>query len=285
VGQLSVYLNSFTALGGMIGFMRGSFGTILEKEGIRFFSLSSEPSYASFIVITIFYTYLKLEPRKVFFYRKENILLFSLLLYMIFVFKSAYGVLLLLCLVAIEFVGFSSTMLLMIVVVPVVIYLITILDVDIKAFDRVVNVIQQIDLSNPQSLYAIDFTAYYRVAPVLSFMESASLTDLHFLLGHGAGSSRYFVVPEIYAGYINGEFLGGFLPAFFYDYGVLGGAAVLAFLARQLPSFFSFPTAVVGLMLLNANLNTQLFWFIILCFSLLKWYRKHSIFESTQPII
>ena len=119
---------------------------------------------------------------------------------------------------------------------------------------------------------------------MLHYIEMADWTDLHFLLGHGAGTSRFFVVPEIYGGYTGGEFLGGFMPGFFYDYGVIGGVMVLLFAFRQVPSFFSFPAAVIGLMLLNANFNTQLFWLLILFFSINKHFSKQAKQEEVLVV-
>lgn len=267
VGQLNVSLNIFSPLSGIIGFMRGSFGTILEKDGLRYFSLSSEPSYAAFIVIVIYYMYLKLNPRRSALLQWENLLLFLMLLYMIYMFKSAYGIVLV-GLLVLDQVGFSTKLIWMALAVAGVLTFIVLNDYDIRALNRVIAVVEKIELNNLHSLFSIDFTAYYRVAPVLYYMELADWTNLHFLLGHGAGTSRFFVVPEIYGGYTGGEFLGGFMPGFFYDYGVIGGAMVVFFVFRQIPSFFSFPTAAMGLMLLNANFNTQLFWFLIVCFSM-----------------
>ncbi len=274
-GQLNYYFDFFAGLHSFMGPMLGSFGIVIEKDGLRFFSLSSEPSYAAFIAIVIFYSYLKLDSDNNALYKKENIVMFFLLLYMIFMFKSAYGVMLL-GLLVLDYVGFSSTIVVMGVVVIGISAILMVNEVDIKALNRVVNLIQKIDLSDPHGLYAIDFTAYYRVAPMLHYVTSADFTDFNFLFGHGPGASRLYVVPEIYGGYIGGEFLGGFLPAFLFDYGFIGGILIFWFLLRQVPSFFSFPTAVIGLMLLNANLNTQLFWLIALCFALLKFYLKSS---------
>ncbi len=277
-GQLNVYFDLFAPLSGIFGFMRGSFGTILEKDGLRFFSLSSEPSYAAFMVIATFYTYLKMDPRKGTLYEGENLLMFLILLYMVLMFKSAYGVVLV-GLMVLDFIGFSSTVLFMTLIIFGILTFLVANEYDIRVLNRVVNIIQKIDLSDPHSLYAIDFTAYYRVAPTLHYFRSADWTDFFFLLGHGPGASRLFVVPEIYGGYLGGEFLGGFMPAFFYDYGLIGGLLVMFFLLRQVPIFFSFPTAVFILMLLNANFNTQLFWYVVLCFHLLKYC------PSTNPLV
>lgn len=274
-GQLNYYFDAFAGLHSFMGPMLGTFGIALDRDGLRFFSLSSEPSYAAFIVIVIFYTYLKLDSSRNSFQKKENVVMLLVLLYMIFMFRSAYGMVLL-GLLLLDYVGFSSTIVVMGIIVLGIVSFLIVGEYDIKALNRVVNIFQKMDWTDPHSLFAIDFTAYYRVAPTLHYITSANWSDLTFLFGNGPGASRLYVVPEIYGGYIGGEFLGGFMPAFFFDYGVIGGTLIVLFLLRQVPSVFSFPTAVILLMLLNANFNTQLFWLVTLCFHLLKFYLKGS---------
>ena len=283
MGQLHISFDAFSPVTGIIGFMRGSFGTILEKDGLRYFSLSSEPSYAAFIVIVIFYIYFKLDPEKGSLLKGENLFLFLLLLYMVYMFKSAYGVMLL-GLMLIEQVGFSSTLVVMFCFVIAALAFVYFNGTEVKAINRVLNVIQNFDFSQPHTLFAIDFTAYFRVAPVLHYFETADLTDVHFLFGNGAGTSRLFIVPEIYGGYTKGEFMGGFMPGFFFDFGVIGGLLVLLFTFRQIPSWFSFPTAVLALMMLNANFNTQLFWLMTLCFHLYGYYKQQETSHQDTSI-
>lgn len=282
-GQLHISFDAFSPVSGIIGFMRGSYGTIFEKDGLRYFSLSSEPSYAAFIVIVIFYVHLKLDPLKGPLLKGENLLMFLLLIYMIYMFKSAYGIVLLGIMVA-EQVGFSSTLILMFILVITGMTFVYINDYDVRTINRVLNVIENFEFSNPHSLFAIDFTAYFRVAPVLHYFETADMTNPHFLFGNGAGTSRFFIVPEIYGGYTNGEFMGGFMPGYFFDFGLVGGLMVILFTFRQVPSWFSFPTAVLALMMLNANFNTQLFWLLTLCFHLYRFYKSKETVPTVIPV-
>ena len=81
-----------------------------------------------------------------------------------------------------------------------------------------------------------------------------------------------FPIAEAYP---NGEFAGGFLPAFLYDYGIFGALLVMGFIFQKI-GFISISSLVVVLMLLNANFNTQLFWFIILCLTLNHHFKREE---------
>ena len=114
-------------------------------------------------------------------------------------------------------------------------------------------------------------TVYFRIAPLLHYVRISDLADLSFYIGHGAAASRKFIVPETYLAY-EGDYLGGFIPAFFYDYGIIGASLILVFIKKLLPGIFSIPTAIIALVLFNANINTQLFWVIITCLALNKFF-------------
>ena len=264
LGQLYVYFDFFTPLPGYASHLpHGRLGTLIEEGKFRYYSLSSEPSYAAFIVVILYYSYIKTDILKGSLFKGQNLYMFLLLVYMILSFQSAYGIILL-GLVVISYIGFTKTSILIYLFSAIALASIFLFKVDIRAVDRVVAIIKNIDISNLHSLATIDFTAYFRVAPVLYYFGTIDFTDIHFYLGHGASASRHLIVPEIYLAY-QGEFLGGFLPSFFYDYGVTGAIMVLIFIKRFLPNLISAGTAIVVLILFNANLNTQLFWFLVSC--------------------
>lgn len=280
-GQLYVNVLGFSPLYVSGTVVLGRMGASLEAGQFRYYSFSSEPSYAAFIVITLYYSFTRINGNQSLF-RGINLVFFLMLLYMLFFFRSAYAALLL-GLLLMSFLGFTKRFLL-------VYFLIFFLGLVILSFvnevpgaARLINIVNNLDLENPHNLSIIDFNTYYRVAPLLHYFRIFDWQDLHFWIGYGAAASRHLVVPEIYLA-SQGEFLGGFVPSFFYDYGVLGGVMVLFFAFRQVPSFFSFPTAVIGLMLLNANFNTQLFWLLILCFSIDKHFSKQAKQEEAVVV-
>jgi hypothetical protein len=274
-GQLYIQLDLFAPLPGYSSHLpHGHFGTLIEDGKYRYYSLSSEPSYAAFIVIILYYSYVKTDILKGSLFKSQNLYMFFLLVYMILSFQSAYGIILL-GLIVFNYVGFTKTSILIYLFVSFTFICMFLLKLDVRAIDRVVAIIQNIDLTNLHSLETIDFTAYFRVAPVLYYFRTISLADIHFYIGHGAAASRYLVVPETYLAY-QGEFLGGFLPCFFYDYGIIGAGSVLLFIKKIISKTVLIPISIFSLLLFNANFNTQLFWVAVTCFSMNWFFEKQE---------
>jgi hypothetical protein len=274
LGQLYVQLNLFTPLSGYSSHLpHGRFGTLIEDGKYRYYSLSTEPSYAAFIVIILYYSMMKMHHSNDSLLKKGNLPLFLMLVYMILFFQSAFGIILLGAMVA-SYFGFTKRAVLMYLVAFFVFVLISFFKLDVQAIDRVLAIFQKLDIRNLHSLAEVDFTAYFRLAPVLHYLKTIDLTDFHFYLGNGASASRNLIIPETYLAY-QGEFLGGFLPSFFYDFGIIGAALVLIFIGRLLPKSKSVPLLIVVLMLFNANFNTQLFWLLLTFLSLNQFYIKN----------
>lgn len=280
-GQVYVAAGLFTPIEGISGFLKGYFGTTLENDGFRYYSLSSEPSYASFIVILLYYSYMLLDKSKGSLFKGENLFLFILLVYMVIFFKSGYGIVLFGILLA-SYFGLSKTSIAVYGSILILTFLFFVFgkqlfrDVNYVPVQRVLNVIDRFDLSNPISLFQADFNTYFRIVPIFYYFETASVNDWQFYLGHGASTSKEFIVPAIFTAYLDGEYLGGFLPAFLYDYGIVGAFLVITFIARLLPGIISISTVIVILLLTNANFNTQLFWFIIFCLTLNKHFLQQN---------
>ncbi len=275
LGQLYVYFDLFTPMPGYATHLpHGRLGTLIEEGKFRYYSLSSEPSYAAFMVVILYYSYIKTDILKGTLFKGQNLYMFLLLVYMILSFQSAYGIILL-GLIVINYVGFTKTSILIYLFSAIALAFIFLFKLDIRAIDRVVAIIKNIDITNLHSLATIDFTAYFRVAPVLYYLGTISLTDIHFYIGHGSSASRYLVVPETYLAY-QGEFLGGFLPSFFYDYGIIGAGSVLLFIKRIISKTILIPMAIFGLLLFNANFNTQLFWVAVTCFRMNWFFEKRE---------
>lgn len=283
-GQLLLNFDLFIPVTISGNSVHGLMGILLEPSGFRFYSLSSEPSYAAFIVVVLFYSYAITDPKGNTLFMGENALLFILLVYMILMFKSAYGIILIAALIVGQY-GFNRKAVLVYSLVPLVLLLLALSDYNFEAFDRVVIIIKELDVNNLHTLSTIDFTSYYRLAPFLYYFESANWMDPAFYFGHGASASKLFIVPEIYLAYPNGEFSGGFLPSYLYDYGVIGSLLVVFFIFHKI-KLISIPSLVIVLMLLNANFNTQLFWFLIFCFSMNQHFNEQAKREVVvvQPL-
>lgn len=271
IGQYFIYQNLFAPFPDQSGnLIHGLWGTLIESGSYRYYSLSSEPSYAAFVVIILYYSYIKLDTQKGSLFKGENLYLFVILVYMILSFKSSYGIVLL-ALIVIGYFGLTKTSILIYVFSTCVVVIFFMIEIESGPVKRIVNIIQNIDLNNLHDLSQIDFSVYFRIAPLLHYIRISDLGDISLYIGHGAAASRKFVVPEIYLAY-EGDYLGGFIPAFFYDYGIIGAGLVLVFVIKLLPGLFSIPTAIISLVLFNANINTQLFWLILTCLALNKFF-------------
>lgn len=288
VGQVYVYGNFFTAFPNQTGNLtHGAWGTLIESGIYRYYSLSSEPSYAAFIVITLYYSYIKLDTQKGSLFKGENLYLFIMLVYMILFFQSAYGIILL-ALILMGYIGFTKTSVLIYFLSLCVGLIVVMAGIEFGPVTRIIKIIENIDLTNLHGLSSIDFSVYFRIAPLIHYIRESSIMDISFYIGHGAAASRKFVVPETYLAY-QGDFLGGFIPSFFYDYGIIGAGLLLLFVWRLLPGVFSIPTAIVALVLFNANINTQLFWIILTCLAinkhfLLGYKRREKVFAEHKSV-
>jgi hypothetical protein len=275
LGQLYVALGYFSfnfSAGSNI--VHNSFGTLYEKgEGaFRYYSLSTEPSYAAFIVIVLFYSYLKNSPGKPF--SNKNIPLWFMLLYMIYSFRSGYGIILFSLLIVFYLKKTESLLPMLVfggVVVLVVVFLKT------NAVERVSTLFSKIDFNNIKSIRDIDYSASFRILPFIYYVDGIHLLDPHFYFGYGAGTSSDFLIPLLFDTPVD-RFDGGFLPQFLYDYGILFIIVLALFFKEDiLKSFFSFEMIVIVIMMTNTNFNTQLFWIVLICFALNKHYARKPV--------
>jgi hypothetical protein len=276
LGQLYVVLGFFTQnVNVNTGVIHNPFGTLYEpgRSAYRFYSLSTEPSSAAFVVIVLFYSYIVNNPERQPLHKK-NIPLWLMLFYMITFFKSGYGVILLsLLLIAFfrkkeNFIPFLALALVLFAIMVVL---------KSSAIERVSAIVTKLDLSNIFSMQAIDYSASFRVLPIFHYLRDIDLLDPHFYLGHGAGTSGSFLIPLIFGSPV-ASYEGGFLPQFLYDYGILLLVLLILFLRENVgKKLLAFEIAVILLMMTNANFNTQLFWITICCFSLNKHYVTQQI--------
>ena len=274
-GQIYVQLGYFRGSHITAGITHDWLGTLYEAgRGFRYYSLSTEPSYAAFIVVILFYAYIESSQAK--FSKRSNILIAFMLLYMLLFFQSAYGVILLVVLIISKTTIRNS---ILIAVAGGIIFLVAAL-MKQPAAERVFNLVTNVDFSNLESMASVDYSASFRVLPSYFYIINFDFFDYHSYLGFGAGQSEDFLIPLLFNVPMD-TFQGGFLPQFIYDYGLLFGIIFFIFLKLEvLPKIVSFETFVICLMLTNANFNTQLFWFAITCFALLKFYKKNMRAES-----
>jgi hypothetical protein len=267
IGQIYVLLGFFKGTHISAGLVHGQFGTLYEAaSGFRYYSFSTEPSVAAFIVITAMYVYLEVtrSPRL----KKSDLLVWVMGIYMIIAFQSGYGVILFFAMLFFK-LSFRNSI---IVILTGILFALIAVWMKLPIAERIINIFTSVDLNDIEKLRTIDTSASYRILPFYYYAINIDLMDYHFYFGHGAGMGSQFLIPFLFNVPVS-EFEGGFLPQFLYDYGCIFVLAFLIFIRREvLTKWFSFEAFVILTLVTNANFNTQVFWFVITSFALKKWY-------------
>lgn len=279
-GQLYVLFGLFKGTYISQGLMHGPFGTLFEAgRGFRFYSLSSEPSYAAFIVLGLLYAILQTDPDKKPF-AKRNFYAWVITLYMLFSFQSGYGVIIFALLIFFQ----TTYRNMAIIVIAGIIVAVGAVVVKQPAATRVINLISKFRPGEIQEIARIDASASFRILPTYYYIKDIDLKDPHFYFGHGAGQSSEFLIPLLFKVKVE-SYEGGFLPQFIYDYGCIFGLFFLLFVRTEaITRLISFETCVILMMLTNANFNTQLFWFVIMISALTKFYKYEYLYRPQTDL-
>jgi len=266
----------------------GLIGITETVDGSRPCGFSSEPSYAAFIVSICFlcWNYLRNYGVDKAFYLMLIAYVFSVLLL-----GSAYGILLALIIILGWIWQYSKRMdwaLKLVILVPFILFGRLAIDFvqysdneSIVRLREVAEILQNDTYTTEKmmkKLQGTDPSAFARIGvPYYLFKDEKELGKL--MLGKGAGAAGVDI-PKAMAGFVidedDDEFDTGIVPAFIYDYGFIGFGLLLIFVVtflRNLP--FTFWVFFV-MLLPNANINTQLFWFLVAAFL------GTSILETTK---
>jgi len=137
-------------------------------------------------------------------------------------------------------------------------------------------------------LASIEPSGSFRFYPLVHYFQMFDIYNFHYFFGFGPGaSSTFFNEGLISNGFgleLDSNFQGGFIPSFFVDYGILITVLIIYFIYSNCiiqHNFFEYSFAF--LLLLNTNINTQLFWFYIFSTFLAKRYYLQFI-EDTKKL-
>jgi hypothetical protein len=201
--------------------------------------------------------------------------------YMLIMFNSGYGFLLLGVLILTK-VNWRRTsyILTSFLILILSIIIVTQYRSNINSIDRLVRIYEQFDFRDVTSIREIDYSASFRILPFYYYFEKIKLSDPHFYLGFGAGKSDTFLSDKLFP-HLKEEvkFLGGFLPAYLIDYGIIGLLIFGLFYHTYINTYLSFDFFLIISMLTNASFNTQLFWFVIIII-----YLKRKILKQSDLI-
>lgn len=120
-----------------------------------------------------------------------------------------------------------------------------------------------------EKLNEADGSAFVRIGPTYMLFNIDPKYEINFWIGEGAGAAGGFLAKFL-VGIIVDEGRDsldtGIIPAWAFDYGIIGTILLLIFLIscfNNLPFTF---WLLFFLILPNANINTQLIWYNIICF-------------------
>lgn len=125
-------------------------------------------------------------------------------------------------------------------------------------------------------LQETDGSAFARIGPTYMLLTAGEENNINYWTGQGAGAAGVFL-----AGFMAGIIVDedtekidtGIIPAFFFDYGIIGFILLVIFLIN---CFYNLPFQfwlMFFLVLPNANINTQLLWFAILSYTFLSIWK------------
>ena len=252
------------------------FGSAIENESLfRFNSLMAEPSYSSTAMVALLFINQRINKKS------KSLLIETLGSIFIFLCQSLFGILLFIFYVII----YHRKNFKILFYFEILIFLIiTIFFLYSEYFTRIITIIEFIYYNDFDVLeiVKVEPSGAFRIVPLIIYIENFEFSLLsNYLFGYGSGSSESFLNYELFKiGYglseYEGLFQGGFLPSFLIDYGlIITGLFLYTIKTIFLLKNDIFQYLILLSILLNVNINTQLFWFPLFLFFTAKVYEKN----------
>jgi len=141
-------------------------------------------------------------------------------------------------------------------------------------FERVIRFGWALFTFDTATLIATDHSASVRLVPMIAYLQLFDISNINTWLGFGTDYTAN-LIPTLMPGVPEGEGLGGFLPGFFWDRGLICAGIALAMIYKFcIIKPFSLDTIFLLLLILIPSLNTQLFWISIMLFAANKYLRN-----------
>lgn len=233
-------------------------------------SLSSEPSYAITIISVSLFSLLKiknLDYNEGYTFKnfKRDILIWFMYFYQLIFYRSVFGILffLIICFYLFDFKKIKTWILL----ISSCLFLVS-MSADYVALNRLQVVFKTFDIRDIAELAQIDHSGSIRVLPLYYYIINFDLYNIHSYLGFGLDYSQTYLRTLI-PGIPDDAAFGGLIPSFPFDFGVMGFLILWRVISKfSLTRMVSIETFMILLVMLNATLNTQLFWFVVIIFSI-----------------
>ncbi len=254
------------------------FGITKENTSIfRLNAFSPEPSMASQLIILLMYLFNVSNS----IFRKYEYVFELLALILMAIFGSVFGYISLLAYVFVvhrkRFPKLFSLEL--ILGALIVIYFLSASETLTRISNLVIFIWTEFDILK---LASIEPSGSFRFYPLVHYFQMFDSNNFHFFFGFGPGSSSEFFNEELISdGFgldLDSNFQGGFIPSFFVDYGIIITIILIYFIySNCIIKHNIFEYSFAFLLLINTNINTQLFWFYIFSTFLAKKYYSQDI--------
>lgn len=272
-------------------------------DRIRPYGFADEPSYAALILIFSFFVLLKSDNFK---YNRREFKWYLAVIFSVVLIRSTYGYMLLIFLLSYFLIKshtirihfkeiiqsrlFSNTQIVLtfITLVSVIVFLIFRIDLEnIYSLKRLSDIYaftlkSGINIEKLVSKLEItDGSATMRIKPSIYLYEYFQKEDLKFILfGKGAGQATIFFT-KIYNNRVTSL---GFIPAFIYNYGIIGFLTGMTFFMSLFPKEKWILFLLFFLFLFNADFNTQIFLFVLTSIMFCKQIERNSEKLEIQTI-
>jgi hypothetical protein len=260
----------------------------LTKENTSIFRLnafSPEPSMASQLIILLMYLF-NLNNTIL---RKNQYVFELLALILMVIFGSVFGYISLLAYVFVvhrkSFPKLFSLELLSGALI--VIYFLSASETLTRISNLIIFIWAEFDIVK---LASIEPSGSFRFYPLVHYFQMFDSNNFHFFFGFGPGASTTFfnegLISDGFGLDLDSNFQGGFIPSFFVDYGIIITIILIYFIySNCIIKHNIFEYSFAFLLLLNTNINTQLFWFYIFSTFLAKKYYSHDMENLNKLVV
>lgn len=264
---------------------------VQNEAGARAAGFSSEPSYAAFVISATTLAIGHLSKHKL---NRKNIFVLCAYILSTLLLGSAYGLLLMLVVLFDWGLPYLKRMphYFKIITCSIILLIgvlgITQLNTNTiknKSVERIIASSKTLSTNNSidkklEKLRATEPSLFARLGtPYILFTKGIdSFSNL--IIGRGAGAAGVYI-PQLLEGYLinegDDEFDTGILPAFVFDYGLIGSFLLLLILISCMRKLSIACWLLLILILPNANINTQVFWYLVIVFLIISISKTHTI--------
>lgn len=239
----------------------------------KFNSLATEPSYAARYLVIVFMSFIKMK--ELLNKRKYNIddfksdsIIWLFFIYQIITMNSSFGYMLFL----LFFLRFINKKNLILIGITISAFIIVSVYFKNIAFQRLYDVSNAFLTFDDEEILKADHSAAMRIVPTLVYVREFSIISIDYWLGFGSDYSRNYI-PTLVSGIREGRFLGGFLPVFLFNNGIINLILMFILIRKAvIIKLLTIDTFILFLCIAAAPFNSQLFWGIIILYSINKYF-------------